>query len=83
MVHAYALANHLNHPVYDCLYLTLAELEDVDLITDDERLVKVVPHRISAARPYYRTQFAMIPPFPFRLDRLEQKRRRLKRHVTA
>lgn len=45
MVRAYALANHLNHPVYDCLYLTLAELEDVDLITDDERLVKVVSLR--------------------------------------
>ncbi|MDI3461812.1 MAG: hypothetical protein OJF50_000633 [Nitrospira sp.] len=28
--------------MYDCLYLALAELEDVDLITDDERLVKVV-----------------------------------------
>ncbi len=42
VVCAYALANHLNHPVYDCLYLALAELEDVDLITDDERLVKVV-----------------------------------------
>ncbi|MBX3330599.1 MAG: type II toxin-antitoxin system VapC family toxin [Nitrospira sp.] len=44
VVRAYALANHLNHPVYDCLYLALAELEDVDLITDDERLVKAVSH---------------------------------------
>ena len=42
VVRAYALANHLNHPMYDCLYLALAELEDVDLITDDEGLVKIV-----------------------------------------
>jgi predicted nucleic acid-binding protein len=42
VVRAYALANHLNHPVYDCLYLALAELEDVDLITDDQRLIKAV-----------------------------------------
>lgn len=53
VVRAYALANHLNHPVYDCLYLALAELEDVNLITDDERLVKVVSlteyrHRVRA-----------------------------------
>lgn len=41
---AYALATQLNHPVYDCLYLALAEIEAVDFITDDERLVKAV-HR--------------------------------------
>lgn len=41
---AYALASDLNHPVYDCLYLALAELNDVDLITDDERLIKAVSH---------------------------------------
>lgn len=39
---AYALANQLNHPVYDCLYLALAEVEAIDLITDDDRLVKAV-----------------------------------------
>lgn len=39
---AYALANRLNHPVYDCLYLALAELESVNLITDDARLLKAV-----------------------------------------
>jgi predicted nucleic acid-binding protein len=39
---AYALANRLNHPVYDCLYLALAEVESVELITDDARLVKAV-----------------------------------------
>ncbi|MBX3305363.1 MAG: type II toxin-antitoxin system VapC family toxin, partial [Nitrospira sp.] len=39
---AYALAHRLAHPVYDCLYLALAEQEDVRLITDDQRLMKVV-----------------------------------------
>jgi predicted nucleic acid-binding protein len=39
---AYDLANQLNHPVYDCLYLALAEVEAINLITDDERLVKAV-----------------------------------------
>jgi predicted nucleic acid-binding protein len=39
---AYALANQLNHPVYDCLYLALAEMEAVALITDDDRLLKAV-----------------------------------------
>lgn len=41
---AYALANQLNHPVYDCLYLALTEVEAVDLITADDRLVKAVTH---------------------------------------
>lgn len=39
---AYALAHRLDHPVYDCLYLALAEQESVQVITDDHRLVKVV-----------------------------------------
>lgn len=42
IVRAYELAHQLAHPVYDCLYLALAELEAVQVITDDERLVKVV-----------------------------------------
>ena len=39
---AYALAHRLDHPVYDCLYLALAELKAVQLVTDDQRLVKAV-----------------------------------------
>jgi predicted nucleic acid-binding protein len=39
---AYALAHRLDHPVYDCLYLALAEQESVQLMTDDHRLIKAV-----------------------------------------
>ena len=42
IIRAYALAHRLDHPVYDCLYLALAEQESVELITDDHRLIKAV-----------------------------------------
>ena len=32
-----ALTTHLNHPVYDCLYIALAEREAAVLVTADER----------------------------------------------
>jgi len=35
---ALALACHLNHPVYDCLYLALARREATSLISSDQRL---------------------------------------------
>jgi len=35
---ALALACHLDHPVYDCLYLALARREAATLITADRRL---------------------------------------------
>lgn len=35
---ALALACHLNHPVYDCLYLALARREAATLISSDRRL---------------------------------------------
>jgi predicted nucleic acid-binding protein len=38
---AFALAVQFNHPVYDCLYLALAERESVTLITDDAKLVTI------------------------------------------
>lgn len=38
--HAQELALALNHDVYDCLYLALAQAEDCDLVTCDEELVK-------------------------------------------
>jgi predicted nucleic acid-binding protein len=38
---AFALAVQFNHPVYDCLYLALAERESITLITDDAKLVNI------------------------------------------
>ena len=38
---AFDLAVQFNHPVYDCLYLALAEREDITLVTDDTKLVTV------------------------------------------
>lgn len=35
---ALALANHLDHPVYDCLYLVLARREVATLLTADQKL---------------------------------------------
>jgi predicted nucleic acid-binding protein len=37
-VEALALACHLDHPVYDCLYLALARREAATLLTVDRRL---------------------------------------------
>jgi predicted nucleic acid-binding protein len=37
-VEALALACHLDHPVYDCLYLALARREAALLLTADQRL---------------------------------------------
>ena len=34
-----ALARELDHPVYDCFYLALAEREGVQLLTADARLI--------------------------------------------
>ena len=36
---AATLARELDHPVYDCFYLALAEAENVPLVTADRRLV--------------------------------------------
>jgi predicted nucleic acid-binding protein len=36
---AVAIAGQLDHPVYDCFYLALAEAEQADLVTADMRLV--------------------------------------------
>lgn len=38
---AFDLAVQFNHPVYDCLYLVLAERESITLITDDAKLATV------------------------------------------
>jgi predicted nucleic acid-binding protein len=39
---AAAIARELDHPVYDCFYLALAEAEEAPLVTSDRRLVAVV-----------------------------------------
>ena len=39
---AAAIAREPDHPVYDCLYLALAEAEDVAMVTADRRLVAAV-----------------------------------------
>ena len=38
---AFVLAVQYNHPVYDCLYLALAERESFTLVMDDAKLVTV------------------------------------------
>ncbi|MBM3733958.1 MAG: type II toxin-antitoxin system VapC family toxin [Acidimicrobiia bacterium] len=39
---AAAIAAELDHPIYDCFYLALAERERVALVSADERLLRVV-----------------------------------------
>lgn len=39
---AFALADELSHPVYDCFYLALAELHGTHVITADGRLLAAV-----------------------------------------
>jgi predicted nucleic acid-binding protein len=47
---AAALARALDHPVYDCFYLALAEAENVPLVTADRRLVAALGGTPLAAR---------------------------------
>ena len=47
---AAALTRQLDHPIYDCLYLALAEAEGVPLITADRRLVAAVRGTSLASR---------------------------------
>ncbi len=42
MDRALELALALNHPVYDCLYLSCADIADGVLITADEKLCEVM-----------------------------------------
>jgi predicted nucleic acid-binding protein len=39
LAEALALAKHLDHPVYDCLYLVLARREVAELVSCDRRLL--------------------------------------------
>jgi predicted nucleic acid-binding protein len=47
---AAALARELDHPVYDCFYLALAEAEDAPLVTADRRLVAALGGSALAGR---------------------------------
>ena len=38
LAHAAAIAIEIDHPVYDCLYLACAEVEEAPLVTADRRL---------------------------------------------
>ena len=42
---ALELSLDLRHPVYDCLYLALAQLRGVPLVTADERLISALRRR--------------------------------------
>lgn len=42
---ALALSLELHHPVYDCLYLALAQRRGVPLVTADERLISALRRR--------------------------------------
>lgn len=55
ILHADALriALALDHPVYDCMYLALAELRDIVIVTDDKGLLRAaraggLGHRVTA-----------------------------------
>jgi predicted nucleic acid-binding protein len=47
---AAALARTLDHPIYDCFYLALAEAEDVPMVTADRRLVTALGGTALAGR---------------------------------
>ncbi len=50
LARALAMAQRLEHPVYDCVYLALAERERATLVTADERLLARVGRRRMRAR---------------------------------
>ncbi|UCF37496.1 MAG: type II toxin-antitoxin system VapC family toxin [Acidobacteriota bacterium] len=39
---AFKIACELNHPVYDCLYLALAEIEKCELVMADRKFLRKV-----------------------------------------
>jgi predicted nucleic acid-binding protein len=47
---AAALARKLDHPVYDCLYLALAEAEGAPLVTADRRFLPLARRTAGIAR---------------------------------
>jgi predicted nucleic acid-binding protein len=55
---AVAIAGQLDHPVYDCLYLALAELRQIRLITADAQLLTKLHKTPWAARTAYLAEHA-------------------------
>lgn len=47
---AVVIAGHLDHAVYDCFYLALAEARDTLLVTADARFLSKLPKTVWAAR---------------------------------
>ena len=39
---AFAIATDLDHPIYDCFYLALAEREQMTMVSADERLLRKI-----------------------------------------
>jgi predicted nucleic acid-binding protein len=39
---AFEISRKLDHPIYDCLYLAVTELEEARMVTADKRLVRKV-----------------------------------------
>lgn len=54
---AAALARELNHPIYDCFYLALAQHEGAELATADARMVALCARKAIPAR-------LIVPPQP-------------------
>lgn len=45
LTRAMHIARRLNHPVYDCVYLALADREHASFVTADRRLLRRIPAR--------------------------------------
>lgn len=45
LTRAMEIARRLDHPVYDCVYLALADREQASFVTADRRLLRRVPSR--------------------------------------
>ncbi len=45
LTRAMHIARRLNHPVYDCVYLALADREHASFVTADRRLLRRIPTR--------------------------------------
>nr|WP_243843232.1 type II toxin-antitoxin system VapC family toxin [Sphingomonas vulcanisoli] len=50
MARALAIAMELDHPVYDCVYLALAEALETSLVTADERFLRKLDQRYAGAK---------------------------------
>ena len=55
---AAALARELDHPIYDCMYLALAEVEGATMVTADQRLIAAVQGTALADRVALLRRFA-------------------------